>query len=356
MNFGKFDNLVASFHKYTLHFKQPSGTSRGVLRTKDSYFITVYEKGNPTVKGLGECGLLRGLSVDNRPDYEEKLQAVCTRIGDYGAWLEDGLREFPSIHFGLEMALLDLEKRGSKVLFPSAFTEGKATIPINGLIWMGNMGFMFEQIQRKLDAGFRCIKMKIGAIDFKQELDLLRSIRAKFPKEQVELRVDANGAFSFCHVVYILEALSKLDIHSIEQPIKAGNWVEMADLCRDTPIPIALDEELIGVFDREDKIDLLDTVKPQYVIFKPSFIGGIKGTSEWLQLAEERGIGWWNTSALESNVGLSAIAQWTATLDNPLPQGLGTGQLYTNNIESPLFIEGDALGFDVDGVWDFPAV
>ncbi len=344
-------NLSASFSKYTLQFKQASGTSRGVLRKKSSYFIFLHQQNDPAIIGVGECGLLRGLSIDDRPDYQEKLQEVCSKINEYEYWLESGLRAFPSIHFGLEMALLDLQNQGSKILFPSDFTKGTQTIPINGLIWMGEMGFMFEQIEKKLKEGFRCIKMKIGAIDFKKEFDLLKSIRQRYDKNQIELRVDANGAFSYCDVIYILEQLAALDIHSIEQPIRQGNWKEMADLCKNTPVPIALDEELIGIFDKDQKEKLLDTVLPQYVIFKPSFIGGIKGTSEWLKLAEERSIGWWNTSALESNVGLNAIAQWTATLDTDMPQGLGTGGLYTNNIDSPLYLKGDRIGFDVEGTW-----
>jgi len=350
----KFTNITAEWKKHRLEFKQASGTSRGVLKYKDSYFILIKEKDGPI--GIGECGLLKGLSADDRPDYETKLTEVCSKINEYEFWLDSGLKEFPSIHFGLEMALLDLTKEGSKILFPSPFTENKKELDINGLIWMGNMGFMFEQIDEKINKGFNCIKMKIGAIDFKQEFDLLRNIRAKYTKEEMIIRVDANGGFKYCHTPYILEQLAKLDIHSIEQPIKTKQWKEMADLCKTSPIPIALDEELIGVFDREKKEQLLDLLQPPYVIFKPSFIGGFKGTTEWINLCKERNIDWWMTSALESNIGLNAIAQWTATLDNPLHQGLGTGQLYTNNIPSPLYVEKGKIGYKPDDKWDLSLV
>lgn len=344
--------LQATYRKYTLQFKQPSGTSRGILRTKDSWFIFLKNKENPTVVGVGECGLLRGLSADDVPEYEAKVAEVCSTINNNTYWLTDGLREFPSIHFGLEIALKDLAQQGSKILFPSDFTRKKAPIPINGLIWMGEKKFMFQQIKAKLAEGFDCIKLKIGAIDFEEELDLLKYIRQQFSPKDIEIRVDANGAFNPKNALKQLKQLSKFQLHSIEQPIKQGQFDEMAYLCEKTPLPIALDEELIGIFTPTDKRKVIETIRPQYFIFKPSFIGGYSGTQEWMNLCQEFNTPWWITSALESNIGLNAIAQWTATLNNPMPQGLGTGQLYTNNIASPLTVANGKIYYNDHKNWD----
>ena len=338
--------LKASYIKYQLHFKEPSGTSRGILTDKETYFIRVWDDDCPGMVGIGECALFRGLRAEDSPGYEDKLREVCehiayVRLGDLNKW--------SSILFGIEMAKFDLMHGGNQIYFPSAFTEGQQQIEINGLIWMGDRDTMARRIQEKLDAGFRCIKLKIGAIDFEAELDLLRHIRAHFSPDQVELRVDANGAFSPDEALSRLEALSQFGLHSIEQPIRQGQWEVMARLCRETPVPIALDEELIGVVDRERKQALLATIRPQYIILKPSLCGGFSGALEWIDMANEQHIGWWVTSALESNIGLNALAQWVATLDNSMPQGLGTGQLYTNNITSPLRQEGGYLYYDLKG-------
>lgn len=344
--------LTATFKKHTLVFKQASGTSRGVLRTKDSYFIILKSSNKPNIIAVGECGLLRGLSIDDVPNYEAKLAEVCRDINNYEYWLDKGLREFPSIHFGLEMALLDLKTDATKTLFPSDFTNNEKPIPINGLIWMGEKQFMFDQIKSKLNEGWNCIKLKIGAIDFEAEMELLKYIRSQFSKSDIELRVDANGAFSPENALEKLNRLAEMELHSIEQPIKQHQWNEMAELCKKTPLPIALDEELIGIFDIAEKRRMMEIIKPQYLIFKPSFIGGFKGTQEWIDLCDEFKTPWWMTSALESNIGLNAIAQWTATFDNALPQGLGTGQLYTNNFDSPLSVNGGLLRYENDGNWD----
>ena len=344
--------LTATFKKHTLIFKQASGTSRGILRTIDSYFIILKSSEKPDITAIGECGLLRGLSIDDVPNYEERLTEVCQDINNYKYWLNEGLREFPSIHFGLEMALLDLKTDVTKTLFPSDFTNNEKPININGLIWMGKKQFMFDQIKTKLAEGWNCIKLKIGAIDFEAELELLKYIRSQFSKSDIELRVDANGAFSPANALEKLNRLSEMDLHSIEQPIKPKQWEAMAELCEKTPLPIALDEELIGIFDLEEKRKSMEIIKPQYLIFKPSFIGGFKGTQEWIDLCDEFNTPWWTTSALESNIGLNAIAQWTAVLDNDLPQGLGTGQLYTNNFESPLHVNGGLLRYESGGNWD----
>jgi len=340
----------AIFHKYILNFKQASGTSRGVLRTKETFFIIIYE-GNK--QGVGECGLFRGLSVDDRLDYEEKLTWVCKNINLELESLLSKLIEFPSIQFGLEQAFLSLKSDYKFSLFPSFFTSHQKPITINGLIWMGDKAFMKSQIQQKIKDGFSCIKMKIGAINFEEEINLLKYIRKEFSAKEIELRVDANGAFKSNEALEKLKRLSEFDLHSIEQPIKQGQLQEMASLCETTPLPIALDEELIGVFSVTKKQELLQTVQPQYIILKPSLVGGFKGSNEWIQLSKEQNIDWWITSALESNVGLNAIAQYTFTLQSKMPQGLGTGSLFTNNFESPLEVNNGTLQYNTAKSWDF---
>ena len=336
---------TATFKQYLLQFKNPSGTSRGVLHTKETFFLEILEGDK---KGIGECALFRGLSFDDVPDYEEKLTWLCENINQDSAYLKKELLHFPSIWFGYEQAILNV-KHGENLYFPSDFTEGKSSIKINGLIWMGNVDFMQTQIEEKLELGFDCIKLKIG-VDWNSEKEILRKLREKFPKEQLELRVDANGGFTFEEAKIVLKELYELGIHSIEQPIKAGNLEEMKLLCATTPTPIALDEELIGVVDFEQKRKLLEKIKPQYIILKPALIGGFSGTDEWISLAENLGIGWWITSALESNIGLNAIAQYTFSKGNKMPQGLGTGGLFTNNFESNLQLEGDLLSMKIQEI------
>ena len=327
-----------------LHFKQPAGTSRGVYNTRKVWYIEISSMENPSIKGIGECAPLPNLSCDDVPQYEEVLQQACGRVAREGNIPTESLRNYPSILFGLETALRHYET-GSLALWDTPFSRGEAGIPINGLIWMGNFEEMYRQIEAKMEAGYRCIKLKIGAIDFDAELTLLKHIRSRFSVKDIELRVDANGAFSPAEAMHKLDALSKLDLHSIEQPIRAGQWEEMARLTARTPLPIALDEELIGHNIPEIKKELLSAIRPQYIILKPSLHGGICGSNEWIAEAEKQNIGWWVTSALESNIGLNAIAQWCATLHNALPQGLGTGQLFTDNIDLPLEIRKDCLWF-----------
>ena len=327
-----------------LHFKQPAGTSRGVYNTRKVWYIEISSMENPSIKGIGECAPLPNLSCDDVPQYEEVLQQACSRVAREGNIPTESLRNYPSILFGLETALRHYET-GSLALWDTPFSRGEAGIPINGLIWMGNFEEMYRQIEAKMEAGYRCIKLKIGAIDFDAELTLLKHIRSRFSIKDIELRVDANGAFSPAEAMHKLDALSKLDLHSIEQPIRAGQWEEMARLTARTPLPIALDEELIGHNTPEIKQELLSAIRPQYIILKPSLHGGICGSNEWIAEAEKQNIGWWVTSALESNIGLNAIAQWCATLHNALPQGLGTGQLFTDNIDLPLEIRKDCLWF-----------
>ncbi len=332
----------------TLHFKQPAGTSRGVYTTRQSYYLTITDDDRPGIKGVGECATLPDLSCDAVPEYFKILSDICRMVEQTGNIPYEMLRPYPSILFGLETAFAQLEANGSTRLYDTPFGRGEEGITINGLVWMGTFEEMYSRLEAKLKAGFHCVKLKIGAIDFNKELDLIKHIREAFDKNTIELRVDANGGFTPENAMARLEALAQYDIHSIEQPIKQHQWGEMARLCKETPLPIALDEELIGVNVKSMKEYLLDTIRPQYIILKPSLHGGMYGCNEWIQMAKERGIGSWITSALESNVGLNAIAHYCAQIYGPavsMPQGLGTGQLFTDNIEMPLMIEGDKIWY-----------
>ncbi len=342
--------MKATFHKYNLQFKKPSGTSRGVMNEKETWFIIIE---NDDKKGIGECGILRGLSCDDRPDYEQKLAWTCDNIHLGKDQLWDALLEFPSIQFGVEMAFLSLASKNPFLLFESDFTKGTRSILINGLVWMGNEQYMKQQIEEKIAEGFGCIKLKIGAIDFDKELQLLSFIRANFNSEQIEIRVDANGAFSSELALDKLKQLSEFKLHSIEQPVAKNLTDTMSELSKISPIDIALDEELIGIFLYKEKEELLMKIRPKYIILKPSFIGGFRGTLEWILLAEKHKIGWWITSALESNIGLNAIAQFTFLQQNLMPQGLGTGSLFTNNFDCPLQVFQGQLWYKKDSDWDF---
>jgi len=342
--------MKATYQRYILNFKRPSGTSRGVMKTKETWFIKLENAGKT---GVGECGILRGLSIDDRPDYENKLKWVCENINLGLRVLLDELIEWPSIQFGLETAFKSLKSTDQFQLFPSAFTKGSDSIPINGLVWMGSEDFMRTQIKEKIEAGFDCIKLKIGAIDFQTELDILKSIRKEFSASDIELRVDANGAFSADEALEKLKRLSEYQLHSIEQPIKPKQFEAMAKLCEVTPLPIALDEELIGIFSVSKRKQLLQIIKPQYIILKPSLIGGFHNANNWIMLAKQNHIDWWITSALESNVGLNAIAQYTYTKQSKMPQGLGTGSLFTNNFDSPLILKNGTLHYDLKENWKF---
>lgn len=348
--------LKADVQKYTLKFKKPAGTSRGTYTLRESWFIRLYDREHPHLCGFGECAPLPGLSPEYNRCYEKTLQQLCSEINQYDQWLSEKLKGHSSIKTGLETALWDYKANGSKFFFDNGFCRGENGIPINGLIWIGSISFMKNQILEKIAAGYRCLKLKIGTLDFQAELDLIREIRKQYSPEDMEIRVDANGAFSTDEVEGRLNALAALGIHSIEQPIKPGQWSQLASLCRNSPLPIALDEELIGVDDLGEKDRLIHEIRPTYLVLKPSLHGGFSGCQEWIQAAESAGVGWWVTSALESNIGLNAIAQWTSTLNNPLPQGLGTGQLFENNFTAPLYIQNAKLwvnpsgGFDLSGL------
>ncbi len=335
--------LKAEIQKYTLQFKFEAGTSRGVLRERETWFIKIWDDNRPEIVGIGEAGPLKGISLDDVLDFEKQLSFITSRLLVEGKLVTSNrqLDFLPSIRFGIETALLDLGNGGRRIVFNNKFSLQEAPIPINGLIWMGSKEFMLKQIEEKLEAGFSCLKMKIGAIDFENELEIIHSIRKRFSESEITLRLDANGAFKPENALEKLDRLAQFRIHSIEQPIAQNQWIEMAQLCAKTPIPIALDEELIGIYDLQ-KAFLLDSIKPQYIILKPTLVGGFAMCDEWIELSEQRGIDWWITSALESNIGLNAICQYTySKIQNrtAMPQGLGTGGLYLNNIDSPLQIQ-----------------
>jgi O-succinylbenzoate synthase len=341
--------MEAEFKKYTLNFKEPGGTSRGVLHTKDTWLLKL--KDGPSI-GYGECSLFKGLSADDRPEYQDKLKWLAHNVNETPSSVLKELEEFPSIQFGYETALSSLRSENPFQIFPSKFSKGLDSIPINGLVWMGSIGFMKKQIREKIDSGFNCIKLKIGALEFSEELNLLASIRKDYSKNDLELRVDANGAFAPQEALDKLKRLADFGLHSIEQPIKAGQWEQMAELCASSPLDIALDEELIGIFNPELKYKLLQRIRPNYIILKPALVGGFKGSEEWIDLAESLNIGWWITSALESNIGLNAIAQWTYELNTKAIQGLGTGSLFSNNFDSPLIVSQGKLHYQPELDWE----
>ena len=343
--------MKAAYAPYRLIFKAPAGTSRGILLHKDTYFLKVWDESNPEVYGLGECALFKGLSREDTPLYESKLREMCQNIG---LGKSTDLSEYSSLQFGLETALCDLSNGGGRVVVDTPFVHGETTIPINGLVWMGSFDEMSARIEEKLSAGFTTIKLKIGAIDFESELELIRQLRGRFSSETLTIRVDANGGFSPEEALPKLTRLAAYGIHSCEQPIKPNQWAEMRKICAESPIHIALDEELIGITDPMQMFMLLREIAPQYLIIKPSLMGGFAGAQEWLKMAKMTNTGAWFTSALESNVGLNAIAQVVAKFNPLIPQGLGTGALYTNNIESPLYQKADYLAYNPEGKWVLP--
>lgn len=343
--------LHASWTPYSLVFRETAITSRSRMNTKDTYFIKVWDDDAPETVGWGECPLFKGLSAEDTPEYENILSDVCRNVDDYA---KHGLPPVSSIKFGFEMALADLRNGGKQLFFDTPWARGEKTITINGLIWMGDRKRMSERIREKLTSGFRCVKLKIGGIDFEQEVELLCQIRRDFSSDEIEIRLDANGSFTPENALKRLETLADFDIHSIEQPVRAGQPEVMAHVVRESPIPIALDEELIGVTDDDMKKELLSFIYPAYIILKPSLCGGFSEADRWISAARSLGIGWWATSALESDLGLAAIGQWVDGYTPVMPQGLGTGKLYTNNISSPLCLEGERLKCEPSGLFEFP--
>ena len=331
----------------TFHFKQPAGTSRGVYTERQSWLLILTSTDQPGREGIGECAPLHDLSCDYSLDYEDKLRAFCDDFEREGHIDYGRMSEYPSMQFGLETALASFEA-GSFKLFDTPFSRGEEGIPINGLVWMGSYDEMLSRLEEKLSAGFHCVKLKVGAIDFERELDLVKRVREHFSPSDVELRLDANGGFTPDEALYKLELLSQYAIHSIEQPIKPRQWSYMAQLCRESPLPIALDEELIGITEPQMMKYMLNVVRPAYIVIKPSLHGGMRGAMQWVDAAQECCAGSWITSALESNIGLNAVAQLAAKVYGPrvtMAQGLGTGQLFIDNIETPVRINGDKLYF-----------
>ncbi|MBK0404673.1 o-succinylbenzoate synthase [Adhaeribacter sp. BT258] len=336
------------FSRHNLQFKFDARTSRGSLTSHTAYYMKLSETKNPEITGWGEAAPLEGLSVDFRPDFEAKVEAFCQTFNaqkhsvfsDAESWIrEQELQELPALKFALETALFDYKNGGRKIIFDTDFTRDEAGIPINGLVWMGDEKFMQQQINQKLEQGYTCLKLKIGGLDFETELKMLASVREMASPEKLQIRLDANGAFSPKEALEKLGRLSEFSIHSLEQPIKPNQYAAMQKICAESPVPIALDEELIGVMEPAAQEKMLDQIRPQFIILKPTLVGGLEASKKWIDLAEKRNIGWWITSALESNIGLNAIAQFTSTFSDLIPQGLGTGQLYHNNIASPLLIE-----------------
>ncbi|MBI1184071.1 o-succinylbenzoate synthase [bacterium] len=348
------ESLTAEFVKHTLVFKKPATTSRDTLTEKNTYFLVIRDENAPEIMGIGECSFIEGLSVDNPDDFESQLTLLCNKINEGGsADVDFDFDAYPSIEFGLEMAIMDLENGGKRCYFEdNEFFNGERDIAINGLVWIGTATEMSEQIDELLANDYKVIKLKIGSLDFLEELALVKYIRSKYNATEVEIRLDANGAFSPEEALDKLQKLAEYGIHSIEQPIAAGNWKAMAELVKKSPIDIALDEELIGITDPEQKEKMLKTIRPQYIIIKPSLLGGFELSEEWMEIADDLHISYWVTSALESNIGLNAIAQWVSDLDLTRPQGLGTGKLYKNNIKSPLLLDGGFLKYDADRDWN----
>lgn len=348
--------MKAEFCPYLLRFREPATTSRAVMLVKETFFLRVADPvRHPGAWGLGECALFRGLSADDTPDFADRLAALCADIARHGP-LATVPADSSALRFGLETALADLRNGAALTPWPGPWPRGQAEIPINGLVWMGPRDAMARRIAEKLDAGFRCIKLKIGALDFADELALIQALRDRFSPALLELRLDANGAFDPADALHRLRELAPFAIHSIEQPIRAGQPEAMAEICARSPIPIALDEELIGCRPAADKRRLLRTIRPQYIVLKPSLCGGFADADEWAAIADDLAIGWWATSALESDIGLNAIAQWRAAHPHPIdrPQGLGTGRLFTNNIPSPLRLHRQALRADPALPWALP--
>ncbi|HTE28786.1 MAG TPA: o-succinylbenzoate synthase [Chryseolinea sp.] len=348
--------LKITYTKHTFQFAFDARTSRGLMTDKTSWMLNVWDEQYPDERGIGECGPLPGLSVDAAPDFETRLDAIVNDImlsGFSAIDVEEQLpcfvpASFPSIRFGLETALLDLSNGGTRVIYSNDFIAGKP-IPINGLIWMGNAGSMLDQVKQKLDQGFHCLKLKVGGLDFETECEVIAAVR-RYAGNEITIRLDANGSFPEGAALVRLEKLARHNIHSIEQPLMKGSELT-ATLCEVSPIPIALDEELIGVYELAAKENLLKAIKPQYIILKPTLHGGLHGCMEWIRLAERLEVGWWITSALESNIGLNAICQFTANFNVAIPQGLGTGGIYVNNIQSPLAVSMGNVFHDQTRTW-----
>lgn len=308
------------------------------------YVIKVQNENDPSKKGLGEASPLNGLSIDAGPDFENTLSIILKELNAGSSPEFSDLDKFPAIRFGLEAAMADLANGAKGIYFENNFIKGNP-IPVNGLVWMSDANTMLRSVEEKVALGYSCIKLKVGALDFDEECRLLERIRKNHNAFKVELRLDANGAFKKDDAQLQLKELARFDVHSIEQPVQVNEHDLMELLCRSSKIPIALDEELIGIDADSEARQLLKKIKPQYIILKPTLLGGFKKSDQWIDIANALNIGWWATSALESNVGLNAIAQWVSTKNIHMHQGLGTGLLYSNNFSSPLYIQDGHLNY-----------
>jgi O-succinylbenzoate synthase len=349
-NFRFFQEMNLRVIRHDLLFRKPARTSRNTLNSRTVFYVLM-DSEDGAYTGIGECAPIDGLSTESTAEVEQVLRRIAEKHAQDD--IAQAIAGYSSIRFAFESAMLDLINGGKRILFPGMTG---IRIPVNGLVWMGDREGMLSEAREKIAAGYKTIKLKIGGIRFDEELEILAALRKEFPESQLTIRLDANGAFSAEEALEKLYHLSEFGIHSIEQPIRAGFWHEMALIVHKSTIPVALDEELIGVHELSRKEDLLDTIRPAYLILKPQLHGGFSGCDEWIALAVARGIGWWATSALESNIGLNAIAQWVATKNNPLPQGLGTGMLYTNNIPSPLRTENGEFFWETGLRWDLPGM
>jgi len=343
--------MIATYSIHDLQFKKPAKTSRNTLETKRLFLLKL--QNSEGMIGYGEISPFAGLSMDDRPDFVQKLNQCIDLINEGASYEDLDIDTWPSIAFGYDTALRDLANGGKQQFFTGSFADGKSSIDINGLIWMASKEEMLSQVEEKIQQGYRCIKMKIGALDFDEECRMLEAIRKKYSAFQIELRVDANGAFPLSDALDMLRELNRFELHSIEQPIRQGNWEPMAELCAKSPLDIALDEELLDIDPAMDGSRMLKVIQPKYLIIKPGLLGAFGVSAEWIKQAEAKHTAWWITSALESNLGLAAIAQFTSQYKNPLPQGLGTGQLYTNNIPSPLQIQQGKLAQNGSDEWNF---
>lgn len=344
---GRFEVV---WKRHLLHFTFEAKTSRDTLHVRPVWFILVKE--NNLLVAVGECAWLNGLSPEKESELEPRLQEVCSNFNEY-LTRPDLLKSWPSLQMAMDMIRAQLNSKQLFNPFPGTFSQGGTEIPINGLVWMGDKDSMLNSIRTKISEGYKCVKLKIGGIDFNDELRILEYIRKDFDENAIEIRLDANGAFEKNKARLKLESLAKFGIHSIEQPIKQGQWNEMANLISYSPIPIALDEELIGITEKDEREKMLEDLKPDYIILKPSLIGGFTSSKEWIDFANKFGIKWWLTSMLESNIALNALCQWVSTQDTGnLPQGLGTGKLYSNNIDCGLNTSGGFIRFNPEVKWD----
>lgn len=361
--------LKCRVYPQTFKFSFAAATSKSDLIDRKSWFPVISDGDN---FGIGECAPMPNFSIDWRDDFEDKLFSTCAAIQslDYADLSEEyiyqnlGLEQFPSIVFGFETAIKDLKNGGDRVIFRNSFVDQQRPIPINGLIWMSEVETMWQEINQKINLGFRCIKIKVGSrkVSFDEELSLLKKIRQNWGSDEITIRLDANGAFSSLEAQSKLEQLARFDIDSIEQPLKVRDPY-IVELCKISPISIVLDEELttfeaMRVDNPElDRRAFLQAISPQAIVIKPSLHGGLKASIEWIRAAEACNISWWLTSFLESNIGLNAIAQLATEYSDPLKiHGLGTGQIFSNNISSPLKVESASLHYNKNLQWDLSSI